>query len=225
MSRVLLVDDDEALLIALGVNLRARDYDVTTASTGAQALAEVTTEPADLVIVDLGLPDIDGVDVVRRLRQHSGVPILVLSARADQADKVTALDAGADDYLTKPFGMDELLARVRAGLRRSPPGSAGTTHVVTATFTLDLAARTVSRGGEAVHLTPTEWHLLEVLVRAAGQLVPHRTLLREVWGPAYEGQTNYLRVYFGQLRRKLELDPAAPRHVITVPGVGYRFQQ
>jgi two-component system KDP operon response regulator KdpE len=177
----------------------------------------------DLVIVDLGLPDIDGVDVVRGLRGWTTVPIIVLSARTEQAEKVAALDAGADDYVTKPFGMDELLARMRAALRRGAVGEESPT-IVTAAFTVDLAAKRVTTAAGEVRLTPTEWHILETLVRHRGKLVGQRQLLREVWGPQYGTETNYLRVYIAQLRRKLEPDHTRPRYFVTEPGLGYRFE-
>lgn len=223
MTCVLIVDDEPQLLRALGINLRARQYDVETAVDGASALAAATRRPIDLVILDLGLPDMDGVDVVRGLRGWSSVPIVVLSAREAQSDKVAALDAGADDYVTKPFGMDELLARVRAALRRTVP-TTDVPVVRTNDFTIDLAVRRVTSADREIRLTPTEWHLLEVLVRNAGKLVSQRQLLREVWGPAYGTEFNYLRVYMAQLRRKLEPDPTKPRHLLTEPGMGYRFE-
>jgi two-component system KDP operon response regulator KdpE len=223
MTRVLIVDDDMQLLRALRINLRARRYDVDTATDGATALASATRQPPDLVILDLGLPDIDGVDVVHGLRGWCPAPIIVLSARETQTDKVAALDAGADDYVTKPFGMDELLARVRASLRR--PVQVDTSPVVeTDGFTVDLAAKRVTRDATDIRLTPTEWQLLEILVRHPGKLISQRDLLHQVWGPAYETETNYLRVYIAQLRRKLEPDPTKPRHLLTEPGIGYRFQ-
>lgn len=220
MTRVLLVDDDALLVRALAMNLRARDIDVDIAADGTTALRKVALDPPDLAIVDLGLPDMDGVHVVTAIRSRGTVPIIVLSARHSEPSKVDALDAGADDYVTKPFGMEELLARVRAALRR---GSDVTVTVETATFSVDLGARRVVRDGEAVRLTPTEWHVLEVLVRRPGTLVSQAQVLREVWGPQYESETNYLRVYLAQLRRKLEVDPSRPRHLITEPGMGYRF--
>jgi two-component system, OmpR family, KDP operon response regulator KdpE len=223
VTRVLIVEDEPQLLRALGINLRARRYDVDTAADGATALVLAGRRPPDLVILDLGLPDMDGIDVIHGLRGWSRVPIVVLSAREGQADKVDALDAGADDYVTKPFGMDELLARMRAALRRSTPQD-DQPVVVTDAFTIDLAVKTVTRDGHAVRLTPTEWHLLEVLVRNAGRLVGQRQLLHDVWGPGYETQTNYLRVYVAQLRRKLEPDPSRPQHVLTEPSMGYRFR-
>jgi two-component system, OmpR family, KDP operon response regulator KdpE len=223
MTRVLVVDDDTQLLRALRINLRARQYDVDLAPDGATALSVAARFPPDLVILDLGLPDMDGVEVVHALRGWSSAPILVLSARGAQAEKVTALDAGADDYVTKPFGMDELLARIRSALRRAAP--VDTAPVIrTDAFTIDLAAKRLTTEEGEVRLTPTEWHLLEILVRNPDKLVSQRHLLQEVWGPAYETETNYLRVYIAQLRRKLEPDPSRPRHLITEPGMGYRFE-
>lgn len=225
MSRILVVDDEAPLVRALSINLRARNYDVHTAATGADALAEAARHLPDLVVLDLGLPDMDGVDVVTGLRGWTATPILVLSAREGSADKVAALDAGADDYVTKPFGMDELLARIRAALRRaapSEPGTPGTVHL--GDVVVDLGTSTV-RGPEGdIRLTPTEWHLLTALLRRPGRLVGQRQLLQEVWGPAYSTESHYLRVYMAQLRRKLEVDPAHPRYLITVPGMGYRFE-
>ena len=223
MTRVLVVDDEPQIARALAINLRARHYEVDIAGTGEAALALAAERPPDVVVLDLGLPGLDGFDVIRGLRGWSKVPILVLSARQDSSDKVEALDLGADDYVTKPFGMDELLARLRAAIRRGAPGE-DLPVVTTATFTVDLAARRVTRAGVDVRLTPTEWHLLEVLVRNSGRLVSQRQLLQEVWGPAYERETNYLRVYFAQLRRKLEDDPSRPRYLVTEPGMGYRFE-
>ncbi len=222
MTHVLVVDDERALRQALAINLRARNYDVTAVGDGAAALAAAASNPPDVVILDLGLPDMDGNDVIEGLRGWSQAPIIVLSARTTQGDKVVALDVGADDYMTKPFGMDELLARLRAALRRA--GTDPDAPVVeTDSFTIDLATKQASTPAGPVHLTPTEWHLLEVLIRHDGKLVPRRDLLQEVWGPAYETETNYLRVYMAQLRRKLEPDPSHPRHLITEPGMGYRF--
>jgi two-component system, OmpR family, KDP operon response regulator KdpE len=223
VSRVLVVDDEAGLRRALAINLRARGYEVNLAADGATALTAASQQPPDAVVLDLGLPDMDGTQVIEGLRGWTQVPIIVLSARTGEPDKVVALDAGADDYVTKPFGMDELLARLRAALRRQAPG--GEAPVVrTAEFTVDLAAKTAHTGnGTPVRLTPTEWQLLEVLVRNRGKLVGQRQLLHEVWGPQYERETNYLRVYMAQLRRKLELDPSRPRHLLTEPGMGYRF--
>jgi two-component system, OmpR family, KDP operon response regulator KdpE len=227
MTRVLVVDDEPQILRALTINLRARHYDVITASTGTDALASAAAHPPDLVILDLGLPDLDGVDVVRGLRRWCTAPIVILSGRTDSADKVDALDAGADDYLTKPFGVDELLARLRAVLRRATPIEA--TPIVTfGPVTVDLAARRVTIADGASHievrLTPTEWHLLEVMLRHPGKLISQRQLLTEVWGPGYETAGGNLRLYMTQLRRKLEADPGRPRHLLTEPGMGYRFQ-
>ncbi|BDO42922.1 MAG: DNA-binding response regulator [Cellulomonas sp. 73-145] len=222
MTKVLVVDDDATLLRALTINLRARRYEVEQAATGRAAL-RAAAAGVDVVVLDLGLPDIDGVDVVAGIRGWSQVPIIVLSARESQAAKVDALDAGADDYVTKPFGMDELLARIRAALRRATPEPVAEPLVTTDAFTVDLADRRVTRDGADVRLTPTEWHLLEVLVHNAGRLVTQKELLAQVWGHGFEEQGNYLRVYMAQLRRKLEREPSRPRHLVTEPGVGYRF--
>ncbi|PTT66569.1 response regulator [Arthrobacter sp. HMWF013] len=223
MAAVLIVDDEVPILRALQINLNARGYSTLTAFTGQGALDQAAAHQTDVVILDLGLPDLDGVEVIRRLRRWSDVPIVVLSARHGSEDKILALDAGADDYVTKPFGMDELLARLRAALRR---GTTGDLPVVeTEHFTVDLAAKRVTRAGETVRLTPTEWKILELLARNRGALVTHDELLNQVWGPAYAGETNYLRVYLAQLRRKLETDPANPRHLLTEQGLGYRFQE
>ena len=224
-SRILVVDDEAGLRKALATNLRARGYEVEVAETGEQALVLAADRHPDLVVLDLGLPGIDGIEVIEGIRGWSRVPIVVLSARGAEAAKVAALDAGADDFVTKPFGMAELLARVRAGLRRSePPAVDGSTMVTTAAFTVDLVAKRVAVDGTDVHLTPTEWHVLEVLVRNPGKLVSQRQHLQDVWGPAYEKETNYLRLYLAQLRRKLERDPSRPAHLITEPGMGYRFE-
>jgi len=226
MSRVLVVDDDRPLARALAINLRAHGYEVLVAHDGRAALTEVARTHPAVVVLDLGLPDLDGIEVLAGIRGWSAVPVIVLSARSTSGEKVEALDAGADDYVTKPFGMDELLARVRAAVRRgAPPATEQVELVVTADFTVDLSAHRVLRGGEPVRLTPTEWALLELLVRHSGKLVPQKQLLAEVWGPAYETETHYLRVYLAQLRRKLEPDPAHPRYLITEPGMGYRFEQ
>jgi two-component system KDP operon response regulator KdpE len=223
MAAVLIVDDEVPILRALQINLNARGYTTLTAFTGHGALEQAAAHQTDVVILDLGLPDLDGVEVIRRLRRWSDVPIVVLSARHGSDDKIQALDAGADDYVTKPFGMDELLARLRAALRR---GTSGDSPVVeTEHFTVDLAAKRVIRDGGTVRLTPTEWKILELLARNRGALVTHDELLNQVWGPAYAGETNYLRVYLAQLRRKLETDPANPRHLLTEQGLGYRFQE
>jgi two-component system KDP operon response regulator KdpE len=269
LTRVLVVDDEPQILRALRINLRARRYDVTTAANGAQALDEAAAHPPDLVILDLGLPDMDGVDVIGGLRGWTAVPIIVLSGRADSNDKVEALDAGADDYVTKPFGMDELLARMRAAVRRTPAAEAPP-RVRLGDLVIDLAAKRVTRhpaeaavqtvpgaapgtaglpveaevgegeshvrSGEMaaggadpqpegdIRLTPTEWHLLEVLLRNPGKLLSHRQLLNDVWGPGYDNAGGNLRLYMAQLRRKLERDPARPRWLITEPGMGYRYQ-
>ncbi|MCU1516293.1 MAG: two-component system response regulator [Pseudarthrobacter sp.] len=219
---VLVVDDDPHLLRALRITLQAHGYTVETAADGGTALNAASHHPPDVMILDLGLPDLDGAEVLRELRRWSTLPVLVLSARHGSSDKVDALDAGADDYITKPFGLDELLARLRALLRRVPePASAPT--VAASSFTVDLARRQVTRGGDAVRLTPTEWNILELLVRNPARLVTQQQLLLDVWGPAYQKEANYLRVYMAQLRRKLEADPGNPRHLLTEPGVGYRF--
>ena len=223
MSRVLVVDDEPTLVRALAINLRARGWEVVTAHDGTGALEAASDRHPDVVVLDLGLPDIDGVEVIRGLRGWTRVPIIVLSARQVSDDKVEALDAGADDYMTKPFGMDELLARLRAALRRVAPAEEEAV-VAAGDLSVDLVRKKVNRGGVDVRLTPTEWQLLEVLVRARGKLVGRQQLLHEVWGPAYNLETNYLRVYTAQLRRKLERDPAHPRHIITEPGMGYRFE-
>jgi two-component system KDP operon response regulator KdpE len=221
---VLVVDDEPHILRTLSINLRARDYDVETAADGRSALQIVDERPPDVIVLDLGLPDIDGVEVIRRLRTASAVPVIVLSARHDSDDKVEALDAGADDYVTKPFGMDELLARVRAAARRSAGEDREPFLVTTADFVLDFGERRAcATDGAELRLTPTEWRLLEVLAKRAGHLVTHPELLRAAWGPAYGRELNYLRVYANQLRRKLEPDPAHPAYLITEPGVGYRL--
>jgi two-component system KDP operon response regulator KdpE len=224
MTRVLIVDDEPQILRALRINLQARMYDVQVATDGGEALHIAASERPDLVILDLGLPDMDGVDVIRKLRTWTPVPIVVLSGRGDSRDKVDALDAGADDYVTKPFSIDELLARMRAVTRRltssEPPTSARVGR-----FDIDLANhRITGDDGSAVHLTPTEWQLVEALVAEPGKLIGQRQLLQRVWGPTYATETQYLRQYMAQLRRKLEDDPARPRHLITEPGMGYRFQ-
>ncbi|HKS52158.1 MAG TPA: response regulator [Pseudonocardiaceae bacterium] len=225
MTRVLVVDDDPYLLRALKINLAARGYTVLTALDGRCALQVAARSHPEVVVLDLGLPDLDGTEVITRLRGWSTTPIIVLSARTDSGDKVEALDAGADDYVTKPFGMDELLARLRAAVRRATtqPG-AGEPVVHAGALAIDLAAKQVTRNGAVVHLTPTEWGILELLVRHPGKLVSQRQLLSEVWGPRYHTETHYLRVYLAQLRRKLEPDASHPRHLVTEPGMGYRFQ-
>ena len=224
MTRILVIDDEPQIVRALQINLKARGYEVHLAGTGTSALKVAAQHPPELVILDLGLPDFDGVDVIRGLRGWTEAPILVLSGRTDSTDKVEALDAGADDYVTKPFGIDELLARMRAVLRRS--NIAQDQPVVTVGgIRVDLSAKRVTlETGEDIRLTPTEWHLLEVLVRHPGKLMSQRQLLTEVWGPGYENASGNLRFYMGQLRRKLEADPARPKHLLTEPGMGYRFE-
>ena len=239
MSRILVVDDESQLLRALRINLRARSYEVEIAQDGAAALAAVARRPPDAVVLDLGLPGISGIEVITGLRGWTRVPIIVLSGRADPADKVEALDAGADDYVTKPFNMDELLARIRAALRHHTVQAPQ--RVTFGNHTVDLSAHRITRhcpaqattsggqpaalsGGESVHLTPTEWKILTVLLRHPGALVQSQRLLTEVWGPHYRTETGHLRFHITQLRRKLEPDPAHPRHLLTEVGLGYRYQ-
>jgi two-component system KDP operon response regulator KdpE len=227
VTRVLVVDDDPSIVRALAINLRARRYEVSTAASGTDALRVAEAQPPDLVVLDLGLPDLEGVEVLAGLRRWTQVPVIVLSGRSDSLDKVQALDAGADDYVTKPFGMDELLARMRAVSRRVVP--ADDEPVVTfGRVRVDLGAKRVQRrtddGIEDVHLTPTEWDVLDVLLRHPGKLVSQRQLLVQVWGPAYARESGYTRLYLAQLRRKLEDDPRHPRHLLTEPGMGYRFR-
>jgi two-component system, OmpR family, KDP operon response regulator KdpE len=223
VTAVLVFDDDTQLLRALRIHLSARGYEVHTAVTGKAAVRAAEEHEIDVVVLDLGLPDLDGTEVITALRAFTTVPIIVLSARADSGDKVRSLDRGADDYVTKPFGVDELMARLRAAVRRAAtvpengPIDAGE-------LTIDLAAKIIRRSGEEVHLTPTEWSLLDLLVRNRGRLVGRKQLLREVWGPVERKETSYLRVYMAQLRRKLERDPAHPEHLITEAGMGYRFR-
>ncbi len=237
MTRVLVVDDEPQILRALRINLKVREYQVDVAATGTEALEIAARHPPDLVILDLGLPDLDGVEVIAGLRGWTKAPIIVLSGRADSTDKVEALDAGADDYITKPFGVEELLARMRAALRRTGTAE-DQPQIRFGTLVVDLAAKRVTRqatvptgggpAGEAhpddIRLTPTEWHLLEVLLRNPGKLLSRNQLLTEVWGPGYADATGNLRLYMAQLRRKLEPDPARPRWLITEPGMGYRYQ-
>jgi two-component system KDP operon response regulator KdpE len=253
VTRVLVVDDEPQIIRALRINLRVRQYEVFAAANGAEALAEAARHPPDVVILDLGLPDLDGLEVIAGLRGWTSAPIIVLSGRADSTDKVDALDAGADDYVTKPFAMDELLARIRAVSRRATPAGE-VPQVRLGDLTVDLAAKRITRsaapaptppstsappdssdpsvppapstaaGPPDVRLTPTEWHLLEVLLRHPGKLLSQRQLLQEVWGPGYADAAGNLRLYMAQLRRKLEPDPARPRWLITEPGMGYRFQ-
>jgi two-component system KDP operon response regulator KdpE len=227
VTRVLVVDDEPSILRALRINLTARKYEVSTAIDGASGLAAVARDRPDVMILDLGLPDMDGTDVIQGVRGWTATPIIVLSAWGQESQKVAALDAGADDYVTKPFGMDELLARLRAAVRRASPAP-DEPVITTADFTVDLAAKRVTRtrdstGDGDVRLTPTEWQVLEILVRNHDRLVTQRQLLQEVWGPAYETESNYLRVYMAQLRRKLEPEPSRPRYLLTEPGMGYRF--
>ncbi|MCF7548016.1 response regulator [Pseudonocardia sp. WMMC193] len=223
MTRVLVVDDDPAIARALRINLTAQGYDVVSAADGASALRAAADRHPDVVVLDLGLPDLDGADVIAGIRGWSPVPILVLSARTDSGEKVAALDAGADDYVTKPFGMDELLARLRAAVRRGAAAAAAEPVLTLGDLTVDLQAKRVRRGSETVHLTPTEWGILEMLAEHRGKLVGQRELLRRVWGPQYEDNRHYLRVYLAQLRRKLEPDPTHPRFLRTEAGMGYRL--
>ena len=227
MTFILVVDDEPHIVRTLTINLRARDYDVASAADGRSALRIIKERTPDVIVLDLGLPDVDGIDVLRTVRETSNVPVVVLSARHDSDDKIEALDAGADDYVTKPFGMDEFLARVRAAGRRG--GTAAETiatltpTVQTPDFVLDFANYRATRGQQDVRLTPTEWRLLSVLAATPGRLVTHVELLRAAWGPSYGRESNYLRVYANQLRRKLEPDPGHPRYLITEPGIGYRL--
>jgi two-component system KDP operon response regulator KdpE len=224
VTRVLVVDDEPQIVRALRINLRARGYEVDAAPDGRTALDLAARRHPDVIVLDLGLPDMEGAEVIKGLRGWTSVPIIVLTARHASEEKVETLDVGADDYVTKPFGMDELLARLRAAVRRAAPSEEDAV-VTTEAFTVDLAAKKATRGGADVRLTPTEWHVLEVLVRNAGRLVSQQQLLREVWGPSYANETGYLRVYLAQLRRKLEKDPSRPRYLITEPGMGYRFER
>jgi len=224
VTRVLVVDDEPQILRALAINLRARGYEVRTAGTGADALSVAAAQGPELVVLDLGLPDMEGTEVIAGLRGWTSVPILVLSGRADSSDKVGALDAGADDYVTKPFGMDELLARMRAMVRRAGQLDHEPPTVQLGETTIDLAARKVTRDGAEIRLTPTEWHLLEVLARHPGRLLSQKMLLAEVWGPGYENAHGNLRLYMAQLRQKLEPDPGRPQHLLNEPGMGYRFE-
>ncbi len=221
---VLVVDDEGPMRRALQINLEARGFQVFLAATGEDALVVAARQHPDLVLLDLGLPGISGLDVIEGLRGWTRVPIIVVSARDAEHDKVAALDAGADDYVSKPFGMDELLARLRAALRRAKPDDGVEESVIEGDgLIVDLGDKRVSRDGAEVHLTPTEWRLIEVLVRNRGRLVTQRQLLQDVWGPEYEHETNYLRVHVGNVRRKLEPDPSRPRYLLTEPGMGYRF--
>jgi two-component system KDP operon response regulator KdpE len=222
---VLLVDDEPQILRALAINLKALGYQIDAAQTGEEALQKAATRRPDAVILDLGLPGIDGVEVIRGLRGWSDVPIIVLTVREAERDKIQALDAGADDYVTKPFGMGELLARLRAALRRAMPDDTEQPVLSTPDFTIDLQAKkVVGVDDQEIRLTPTEWGIVEVLVRNHGKLVSQTKLLQDVWGPQYGEETNYLRVFMAQVRRKLEPEPGAPRYFITEPGMGYRFE-
>ncbi|HYI57551.1 MAG TPA: response regulator [Microlunatus sp.] len=229
MTRVLVVDDDPSLVRTLEINLRARGYQVLIARDGRTALQAVADDEPDLVVLDLGLPDLDGVSVLRRVRAFTDLPVVVLSARRSSDDKVEALDLGADDYVTKPFGVEELITRIRAAMRHAAEstttGSAAQQESVVATPTLylNLTEHIARKNGEPVHLTPTEWRMVETLTRRPGALVRQSDLLTEVWGPGYANQSHYLRVYVAQLRRKLEVDPRHPRHFVTELGVGHRF--
>jgi two-component system, OmpR family, KDP operon response regulator KdpE len=224
MTRVLVVDDEPQIVRALRINLRARQYEVDTAPDGASALHAAARHQPDLVVLDLGLPDMEGTEVIRGLRGWTSVPIIVLSGRATSADKVAALDAGADDYITKPFGVDELLARIRAVTRRAQPGEESGPVLTIGKHTIDLSARTITGGDTDVRLTPREWELLEYMARHPGKLLSRHSLLHDVWGPQYHSESNYLRQYLARLRRKLETDPAHPQHLLTEPGMGYRLQ-
>lgn len=225
-ATVLVVEDDSQLMRFLRASLGSQGYRVIEAATGNDALREAATRVPEVVLLDLGLPDLDGVEVTRRLREWSAVPVIVLSARGQERDKIDALDAGADDYLTKPFGTGELLARIRAALRRRARVDEGTgeSRFAFGAIEVDLASRRVTRSGEEVHLTPIEYRILVALLRSAGNVVTQRHLLKEVWGPNALAHSHYLRVYMAQLRRKLEAEPARPRHLLTEPGVGYRLK-
>jgi two-component system, OmpR family, KDP operon response regulator KdpE len=223
-TRVLVIDDEPQILRALRINLSVRGYEVDTATTGGQGLRAAADHRPDVIVLDLGLPDMSGIEVLAGLRGWLSAPVIVLSARTDSSDKVEALDAGADDYVTKPFGMDEFLARLRAAVRRGVAAGTDEPVIETSSFTVDLASKKVTKNNTEVHLTPTEWGMLEMLVRNRGKLVGREELLREVWGPAYAKETHYLRVYLAQLRRKLEDDPSHPVHLLTEAGMGYRFQ-
>ncbi len=223
VTTILLVEDDPALRRALRTMMRSRDLEVAEAGTGEEAVAFASGNTADVIVLDLGLPDVDGLEVLRRIRTFSGVPVIVLTAHHEQAEKIRALDSGADDYVTKPFDVDELLARVRAALRRAPPAAQPLALVHVDDVQIDLARRRVSRAGAPVHLTRTELSLLELFVRNPGRLLTQELLLREVWGPQYGTESNYLRVYVGQLRKKLGDDAANPRLILTEPGIGYRW--
>ena len=221
MTRILVVDDEPQIVRALSINLRARGYDVVTAADGKAALAAASYHPPDLILLDLGLPDLDGMEVIGGLRGWTAAPIIVLSGRADSRDKIDALDAGADDYVTKPFSIGELLARLRAAERRNAPTDDA--QVMLGPLTVDLSTRQITGGEDSIKLTPTEWKVLDILLRNPGKLISQRQLLTEVWGPSYVRETHYLRLYLARLRRKLEPDPSRPRYLLTEPGMGYRF--
>ena len=223
MTRLLLIDNEANFLRALGTSLRARGYQVDVAPTGEEGLEVAAGGQLDVVLLDLGLPGMDGLQVLQKLRERSRVPVIVLSARHNESAKVAALDLGADDYVTKPFGMDELLARLRAAVRRSTAAEA-TAGATTPDFTVDLVAKQVHSPAGEIRLTPTQWHLVEILVRNAGRLVSQRELLEQVWGPTFSEQSHYLRIFMAQIRRKLEPEPSRPRYFLTEPGMGYRFE-
>lgn len=224
MTRILVVDDDSVLQRTLRINLRARGHEVLLAATGEQALAAFAANQPELIVLDLGLPDLDGIEVLRRVRALSSVPVIVLSARQQADDKVEALDEGADDYVSKPFNVDELMARVRAALRRGATEADAPDTIDVDGLVLDFAAHLASRDGRPIHLTPTEWRILAELARHPGRVVSHEGLLRSVWGPGYGREHHYLRVYANQIRRKIEADPSHPRHLINEPGLGYRLR-
>jgi len=225
--RVLIVDDEPAIARALRPALQGHHYHVVTAASGAEALAALDEAPPDLILLDLGLPDVEGVELVRTLRRRLTVPIIILSVLGGEREKIAALDSGADDYLTKPFGLGELLARIRVALRHATPATAPgppATPITVGEVTLDPARHMTTVGGTPIHLSPTEWNLLELLMRNAGKMVTHRTILHTIWGPEYTGETQLLRVYIGQLRGKIEARPERPTYILTEPGIGYRFR-
>ena len=224
-ARILIVDDEPQILRFLGTSLMAHGYTIFEASTGKEAVYKAGVEKPDLVVLDLGLPDIEGTSVLQQIRAHSAVPVIILSAREREIDKVGALDLGADDYVTKPFGVGELMARIRSTLRRQTSESGQSTIYNCSGLSVDLERRRVNLNGEDLKLTPKEYDILGMLVRHAGRVVTHQYLLREIWGPTYTGETHYLRVYVGQLRQKLEEDPAQPYYILTEPGVGYRLRE
>jgi two-component system KDP operon response regulator KdpE len=223
MTTILVVEDDRALRVALRAMMRSRELEVLEVGTGEEAVVVASSGSVDVIVLDLGLPDISGLEVLRRVRTFSEVPVIVLTADHEQADKIRALDGGADDYLTKPFDTEELLARIRALMRRVSPAAPGPTHIRVDDLEIDLPRRHVTRSGSTVHLTRTELELLELLVRHPGKLLTQEFILREVWGPGYGTESNYLRVYVGQLRKKLGDEAAHPRLILTEPGIGYRW--